>query len=96
MFVQRTLMKNVILGRGVVGEACERSLYFVHYMLLRCSDLRDRCHTYHVATLLMGWGGRTCYYVTFLVEISGIVATSHAATLLMGWGGRGVNVPCTS
>ena len=66
------------LGRG----ACQRSLYFVHYSLLCCRDLWDRCYV-------------TCHHAA---EISGVVATWHDSTLLMGWGGVGghVNAPCTS
>ena len=43
---------------GWGGGACQRSLYFVHYSLLRCRDLWDRCYV-------------TCYYAA---EISGVVA----------------------
>ena len=38
------LVKRTFLGWGGVGwGACKRSLYFVHYSLLRCRDLWDRC-----------------------------------------------------
>ena len=40
------LVKLTFLGWGGVGwgGACQRSLYFVHYSVLRCKDLWDRCY----------------------------------------------------
>ena len=78
MLVKRTFLKNAIsevrLGwGGVGGHVNVPCIYFVHYSLLRCRDLWDRCYV-------------TCYYAG---EISGVVATWHDSTLLMGWGGVG-------
>ena len=76
---------------------CLRSLHFVHFMLLRCRDLWDRCYVTccYVADGVGGVGGvgwdvyvPCTSYISccYAVEISGIVATSHVVTLLMVWG----------
>ena len=44
VLVNRTFLKNAISEVGVGWGACQRSLYFVHYSLLRCRDLWDRCY----------------------------------------------------
>ena len=63
MLVKRTFLKNAIsevrLGWGGGGMP-QRSLYFVHYRLLRCIDLWDRCYV-------------TCYCAA---EISGVVVAT--------------------
>ena len=88
-------------GVGWGGVGCLRSLHFVHFMLLRCRDLWDRCYVTccYVADGVgwcgVGWGGMFTFlalrYISccYAVEISGIVATSHVVTLLMVWGGVG-------
>ena len=56
VLVKRTFLRWG--GVGGVGGACQRSLYFVHYSVLRCKDLWDRCYyaaeiSVIVATLLV-------------------------------------------
>ena len=43
VLVKRTFLGWGGVGWGNLGGACKRSLYFVHYPLLRCRDLWDRC-----------------------------------------------------
>ena len=65
-------------GVGWGGVGCLRSLHFVHFMLLRCRDLWDRCYVTccYVADGVgwcgVGWGGM----FTFLA-----LRTFHVATL---------------
>ena len=82
VFVKRTFLGWGGLGWGWV--ACQRSLYFVHYSVLCCKDLWDRCYvTCFYAADGVGWGGggdclRSLYFVRYncyAAEISGIVAT---------------------
>ena len=42
--VATLLVSTPLMGWGGGGGACQRSLYFVHYSLLRCRDLWDRCY----------------------------------------------------
>ena len=85
------LVKHVF---GGVGGACQRSLYFVHYSVLHCKDLWDRCYVtcFYAAADGVGWGGvgggmstflvlRTLIIVCYAAEISGIVAALLVATL---------------
>ena len=53
------LVKRTFLGWvGWGGGACQRSLYFVHYTVLRCKDLWGRCYvTCFYAADGVGWGG---------------------------------------
>ena len=58
------------VGWGGVGGACQCSLYFVHYSVLRCKDLWDRCYVAcFCAADGVGWGGvggacqRSLYFV---------------------------------
>ena len=51
------LVKHTFLGWGGLGGACQRSLYFVHYSVLRCKDLWCCCYvTWFYAADGVGWG----------------------------------------
>ena len=55
--------KTHVLGVGWGGGACQRSLYFVHYNVLRCKDLWDRCYV-------------TCFFATLLF-VAAMTVKSH-------------------
>ena len=99
-------------GGGWGGVGCLRSLHFVHYMLLRCRDLWDRCYVTccYVAdgVGVGGWGGvgclRSLHFVHFmLLRCRDLWDRCYVTCCYVadgvGWvGGVGwdVNVPCTS
>ena len=54
----KTVLVKHVFGVGW-GGACQRSLYFVHYSVLHCKDLWDRCYVtcFYAAADGVGWGG---------------------------------------